>query len=172
MLQNLKAGWRPVSASYLPKKAPIPWHGEFAAPVEAASSDAVPQACAEEVIVAEVEPEPIPVDFKRLSNMRGWSGMAEITASFEFNPEVRQVVGRPVLVHLYCEDVAPGVSLCNPWRCGRLTCPVKGASFSEKANEFDMSGIYGFCELCYTQTVASRIGTPKTSTSRHLKSSG
>ena len=170
MLQNLKAGWRPVSAGYLPKKAPIPWNGSNPSSSVEAKDSAQPVVGADEVS-EQAEPEPAPVDITRFSSMHGWSVMSEVTGAFAFNDDVRQVVGRAGLVHLYCEGIAPGVSLCKRWKCGVMAEPVKGANLAKDANEFDTSGIYGFCERCYNQTVVARVGTAKTSSTVPLKSS-
>ena len=100
-----------------------------------------------------------------VSNMRGWSVMADITGAFKFNANVRQVVGRAGLVHLYCEDLVEGISLCKRWKCGSTSSPAKLVKISEDANEYDKSRLFGFCELCYSRSVASRVGTPKSSAS-------
>ena len=158
------------SAGYLPRKALIPWNGSLPASAGEDKDSAQPVDDVDDVN-AQDEPEPASVDIKRFSSMRGWSVMADVTGCFDFNDDVRQVVGRAGLVHLYCEDVAPGISLCKRWKCGVIAEPVKGANFSKSANEFDMSGIYGFCERCYNQTVVARVGTIRTSSTVPSKSS-
>ena len=165
VIQNLSAGWRPVSAGYLPKRAAVPWDAAFAAPTSGT------QCCGEDPPVrakiadeAELEEEPplaVPVLPSVVSTMRGWSAMADITGAFKFNSSVRQVVGRAGLVHLYCEDLVEGISLCKRWKCGSTSSPAKLVKFSEDSNEYDQSSLFGFCELCYSRSMASRIGTLK-----------
>ena len=106
-----------MSAGYLPKLAVIPWYNAAAAPTSGS------QCCGEDPPVPakitnedEVEEEPTlvaPIPQVVVSNMRGWSVMADITGAFEFNAHGRQVVGRAGLVHLYCEDLVEGISLCK-----------------------------------------------------------
>ena len=72
-------------------------------------------------------------------------------------------MGRAGVAHLYCEDLVEGISLCKRWKCGATSSRAKLVKFSDNANEFDQSSLFGFCELCYSHSVASRIGTLKSS---------
>ena len=169
VIRNLSAGWRPVSAGYLPKLAVVPWDAASAAPTSGSQccgeDPPVPAKIADEEEIVEEPLLVAPVPQLVVSKMRGWSVMADITGAFKFNANVRQVVGRAGLFHLYCEDLVEGISVCKRWKCGSTSSPAKLVKFSEDANEFDQSSIFGFCEPCYSRSVASRIGTPKTSAS-------